>query len=410
MNSINFKTKSIMKNFKKALKASQHTQEGETIYFTIGGSVPFFKRNKHTHHYIDAIITEMMQNSIIHNNFSKKDLKKEIISILGHLNAQNTLNMNKNDYSILFTELITIFENKIKHIIETEFDEFECYYRIENLKLDKKIKLGDVTLFPIDSEEKFDKINEKLLTDFFKENEVYAKTIVYGSKKYVQTKAQTKIKIVLNMLKLFLSDYDCNFNIEGDIIYPKNRFYVLINKEEHITAGFSPSSSNFGCNFHNNAIYDEFQLYILSRLLKNEPKFEIENRLITAIYWFGEALSTQFKHTSKIENNHTNKLENIEFFEVYDKLVYLIIALESLFVYDDNKKAKAISIKVSSLIANPGYENEIREFLERIYNYRSKIVHSGIVYISKEDINKLIDCTRHAIFEVLYIHHFYQLK
>ena len=64
MNSINFKTKSIMKNFKKALKASQHTQEGETIYFTIGGSVPFFKRNQHTHHYIDAIITEMMQNSI----------------------------------------------------------------------------------------------------------------------------------------------------------------------------------------------------------------------------------------------------------------------------------------------------------------------------------------------------------
>ena len=192
--------------------------------------------------------------------------------------------------------------------------------------------------------------------------------------------------------------------------YPKNRFYVLINKDENITSGFSPSSSNFGCNFHNNAIYDEFQLYILSRLLKNEPKFEIENRLITAINWFGEALSTQFKHTSKIENNHTNKLENIEFFEVYDKLVYLIIALEALFVYDDNKKAKAISIKVSSLIANPGYENEIREFLERIYNYRSKIVHSGIVYISKEDINKLIDCTRDAIFEVLYIHHFYQLK
>ena len=237
---------------------------------------------------------------------------------------------------------------------------------------------------------------------------MYAKTIVYGSKKYAQTKAQTKIKIVLNMLKLFLSDYECNFNLEGDILCPKNRFFVLINKEEDITAGFSPSSSNFGCKFHTDATYDEFQLYILSRVLKNEPQSEIENRLITAIYWFGEALSSPFKYASKIENDHTNKLENIEFFEAYEKLVYLIIALESLFVYDDDKKAKAISIKVSSLIANPGYENEIREFLERIYDYRSKIVHSGIVYISKEDLNKLIDCTRHAIFEVLYIHHFYQ--
>ena len=100
-------------------------------------------------------------------------------------------------------------------------NEYEWYYSSEDLKLNKKIKLGDVTLFTIVSEEKFDKINEKLLTDFFKENEGYAKTIVYGSKKYAQTKAQTKIKIVLNMLKLFLSDYDCNFNIEGDVLSKK---------------------------------------------------------------------------------------------------------------------------------------------------------------------------------------------
>ena len=408
MNSINFKTKSIMKNFKKALKSSHHTQEGETVYFTLGGNMPLFKRNKHTHHYINEIIREIMETPIIHNNFGKEDLKKDIISILAYLDAQNALTMKKKDYLRLYDKLITTFENEIKQIIETEFEEFECYYRVENLKLDKKIKLGDVTLFPVDYEEKFEKINEKLLTDFFKENEVYAKTIVYGSKRYAQTKAQTKIKIVLNMLKLFLSDYECNFNLEGDILCPKNRFYVLINEDENITAGFSPSSSNFGCNFHTDSTCDEFSLYILSRLLNNEPKSEIENRLIIAIYWFGESLSAQFKHTSKNENKHANKLENIEFFEAYNKIVYLIIALESLFVYDEDKKSKAISMKVSALIANPGYENEIREFLERIYDYRSKIVHSGIVYISKEDINKLIDYTRHAIFEVLYIHHFCQ--
>ena len=95
MNSINFKTKSIMKNFKKALKSSHHTQEGETVYFTLGGNMPLFKRNKHTHHYIDEIIREIMETPIIHNNFGKEDLKKDIISILAYLDAQNALTMKK---------------------------------------------------------------------------------------------------------------------------------------------------------------------------------------------------------------------------------------------------------------------------------------------------------------------------
>ena len=267
-----------------------------------------------------------------------------------------------------------------------------------------------MTLFPVKSRENFETLNEKILTIFFKENEVYANTRVYGSINYAHTKSQTKIKIALNMLKLFLHDYECNFNLDGDIIYPKNRFYVLINSKNEITGGFSPSCSNFGCDFNKDAIYDEFQLYILSILFNNEPKSEIENRLITSIYWFGEAMSVQFKHSSKIENKHNDPLENIEFFDGYSKLMYLIISLESLFVYNDDSKSKAISKKVSALIANPGFEQEIEEFLRKIYDYRSKIVHSGIIYISNNDINRLIDCTRYAIFEVLYLNHFYHDK
>ncbi len=407
MEYVTFKSKNIMKNFKRALRASQHIQQGEIIHFTIGSNMPLFKRNETVHNYVDAIVSEMMQNQIIENNFSKKELVKDIISILGHLDENNALNK---DFNALYNQLIAELENKINNIIETEFDVFECYFHIENLKLDKELKIGDVTLFPVKSRENFETLNEKILTNFFKENEVYAKTRVYGSKNYAHTKSQTKIKIALNMLKLFLHDYECNFNLDGDIIYPKNRFYVLINSKNEITGGFSPSSSNFGCDFNKDAIYDEFQLYILSILFNNEPKSEIENRLITSIYWFGEAMSVQFKHSSKIENKHNDPLENIEFFDGYSKLMYLIISLESLFVYNDDSKSKAISKKVSALIANPGFEQEIEEFLRKIYDYRSKIVHSGIIYISNNDINRLIDCTRYAIFEVLYLNHFYHDK
>lgn len=406
MKYVNFKSKNMMKNFKRALKASHHIKEGEIVYLKIDSKTPPFQRNETVNKYIDAIVSEMMQNQIIQNNFSKKELKEDIIFILGHLYRNNALNMPNKDFENIYIHFITKLENKINYIIETEFEEFECFFHIENLRLDKELKIGDVILFPLKSREECETRNEEINADFFKENEVYAKTRVYGSKNYVHTKSQIKIKIVLNMLKLFLPDYECNFNLEGDIICPKNRFYVLINSNG-ITAGISPSSSNFGSNFNKDATYDEFQLYILSTLFNKEPKSEIENRLITSIYWFGEALSVQFKHSSKIENEHNDKLENIEFFDAYSKLVYLIISLESLLVYNGESKSKAISKKVSTLIANPGYEKEIEEFLKKIYRYRSKIVHSGIIYISKQDIDRLIDYTRFAIFEVLYINYFY---
>lgn len=79
----------MMKNFKRALKASHHIEQGETVYFTLDPNMPFFRRNETVHKYIDAIISEMMQNQIIQNNFTKKELKEDIILILGYLDMNN---------------------------------------------------------------------------------------------------------------------------------------------------------------------------------------------------------------------------------------------------------------------------------------------------------------------------------
>ena len=130
MNRITFKSKSMMKNFKRALKASHHIQQGELIYFTTGSNMPLFKRNETVHNYIDAIVSEMMQNQIIQNNFSQDELKKDVILILGYLDENNALNMSKKDFTAIYNQLITKLENKINKIIETEFDEFECIFHI----------------------------------------------------------------------------------------------------------------------------------------------------------------------------------------------------------------------------------------------------------------------------------------
>ncbi len=71
------------------------------------------------------------------------------------------------------------------------------------------------------------------------------------------------------------------------------------------------------------------------------------------------------------------------------------------------KKSEAISNKVSLMIAKPGFEEKIAHFLNKIYDYRSKVVHSGNIYVSKHDLNLLIDYTRIALFNTISINYKY---
>ena len=86
MNTINFKKKSLMKNFKKALKAANHIQPGEMVRTSSGGNHKMvFPRNSKVTKFIDLIINEIIKNPIIHNNFSRKFLEENIIYVLEDL-------------------------------------------------------------------------------------------------------------------------------------------------------------------------------------------------------------------------------------------------------------------------------------------------------------------------------------
>lgn len=207
MDSINFKTNSIMKKFKKALKASNHIQDGEIVYFTCGSfNKTIFPRNAVVTKYINLIIAEMFENQIIHNNFSKKFLEENIIFVLEDLELNDALNLSKADFKILFEKLIASFEEKIKETIKNEFNEFECIFHVSNLKLSGEVTLGKVTFFPFSKRDDwYSNVNDNLFGyDFFKNGEVYAKTKIYGSRDYALTQSQVEIKIAINALNCYL--------------------------------------------------------------------------------------------------------------------------------------------------------------------------------------------------------------
>lgn len=215
---------------------------------------------------------------------------------------------------------------------------------------------------------------------------------------------------MLNLLKLLLREHNCNFNLDGDTILQEYRHHVIFSYNNLDSDGFVLQNINFGCDFDKDSGEIDYELYVLSTLFNRTPKSEFENRLLTSIYWFGESLSVKRNNYSKIEKKHSTQLNNIEFFDLYPKLLNLVICLETLFVYGSENKSEAISAKVSKLISKPGAQESIESFLNNIYNYRSKIVHAGNIYISKNDINTLIEYTRLALFYMVSINYKYSDK
>lgn len=406
MNSINFKTNSLIKYFKNAIKASYHCQHDSKTYFMYKSKL---KIDKNVDRYIKQIISEMMKEEVIVNNFSKNYITTNVISILEEIYDKNGFNLNNNYFKNLYFDLIGDFENEINNTIENDFKKFEFMSHIDNLKLSRKIKIADVVLFPYDpstSDLAYVNDNEYISDDFFRDNEVYARTCVYGSKDYAIKKSEVKIKMALNILKFLLPDHLTNFNLDGETINNIFRDHILLNSNELFGWGSRiVGDFHFHCDIDDNLLKEmSFNLEILSSLFKNNrPTFE--NNLLSAIYWFGEAVSQGMMKYRDADNKYSTELDNFEYFNAYPKLLNLIISLETVFIYGNEDKSKSISSKVSALIANPGYDEFISEFLKEIYISRSKIVHSGIVYISKNDLNTLVNYTRAAIFKLALINH-----
>lgn len=406
MNSINFKTNSLIKYFKNAIKASYHCQHDSKTYFMYKSKL---KIDKNVDRSIKQIISEMMKEEVIVNNFSKNYITTNVISILEEIYDKNGFNLNNNYFKNLYFDLIGDFENEINNTIENDFKKFEFISHIDNLKLSRKIKIADVVLFPYDpstSDLAYVNDNEYISDDFFRDNEVYARTCVYGSKDYAIKKSEVKIKMALNILKFLLPDHLTNFNLDGETINNIFRDHILLNSNELFGWGSRiVGDFHFHCDIDDNLLKEmSFNLEILSSLFKNN-RSTFENNLLSAIYWFGEAVSQGMMKYRDADNKYSTELDNFEYFNAYPKLLNLIISLETVFIYGNEDKSKSISSKVSALIANPGYDEFISEFLKEIYISRSKIVHSGIVYISKNDLNTLVNYTRAAIFKLALINH-----
>ena len=413
MKYVSLVSNSLKKNFYNAYKTIHHNTSSKK-YTTIQLKEFINSPNDNgVSSCIKMLISDILQFTIIRNNFTREYIENEIILILETIIIENGFNLSKQDFYFCCENLVKKFELKINSIIENEFHDYECIFHIDNIDEIPEIKIGEVTIFKAKNVEEYTFELDDLDVEnvYVQENKFYAKTTVYGSKEYAVRKAESNIKIALNILKLFLPAYYCNFNIEGSN-------YVMVDRKSIIISSKGKSfirkliNSSRPCKISNDELKGlNIELNRLINLFKNQNRTELENKILIATYWFGESISIPlYIYDNKLDNEYDISLDNLEYFDVYPKLLNLIIALETLFVWGDENKAESISSKTAALIANPGYEEYIYKFIKKIYVNRSKIVHSGIVYISENDLNELIYYTRIVILTLVQLNEEYRDK
>ncbi len=400
MNLINTESKSLKKNITGALKASKHvkSQEGYSIIdFKHNTAIP---RDAKVDKYISKILKETLKNDLISNNFKKEDIEENVVIILEELSSFEISELNSEQFDKKYNVEIKKFKDKIENIAEKEFDYYDFTFIIENLSIEQNFSIGNVEFFTLQSIDKEkEKINENSF-DFYKLKCTYAKTTIFGTKEYAIVKAEFNIKIAINILKLFINPKFCNFNLQGftnDLSYIKyvsqcKNKKTLSKGRKRIYFSYDPEINSDFLNKYNKP------LNFLSNIMKKEKRFDFENKLINAIYWFGEAISTPVPKLRDFpENKRSNSNDNLDFFSRYEQLLKLIISLETAFVTNEKNKSETISSKVADLIGKKDYKDTIESFLKTMYSTRSKIVHSGSDYISYDNLDDLIYYIRLAL-------------
>jgi hypothetical protein len=307
-------------------------------------------------------------------------------------------------------------ERDIQNLIQSLIDSrapFHFYRVVDGIKLEgiESLMIGDVELFVCtEAKEKElqvyrDTNNERgwfdeYIIPFFRKtylNRVCIRTVAIGDKAKAEQIAVRKIKESLNVLRFIIC------MLRPETIYD-NRLKINLHAE-----AYDVSESTMDVNLADNLISLSFgktrkpfdtlpidvpllenlkQHYFFSDLLgmlTNNNRTELDENILTSIYWIGEAQNDFLSESA---------------------FVKCWTALETIFSLDEDRVTKTLGRGIPILLAFGGYRfikldeiEEVQKKVERLYRKRSKVVHRGL-YESVSPM-ELVDVCKYATWSVL---------
>lgn len=307
-------------------------------------------------------------------------------------------------------------EKDIRGLIQSLIDSrapFQFYRIVEGIKLEgiESLMMGDVELF-VYTEVKKKELQvyrehnnergffDEYIVPFVKKhflNRICIRAIAVGDKIKAEEIAITKIKQVLNVLRFIVCmlrpeimfDNRIKINLLAES-YDVSESTMEVNlADSSISLSFGKTRKTFDSipidiqilgQLKENCFFDD-----LLTMLKSDKKSELDENILTSIYWIGEAQNDFFRESAFIK---------------------CWTSLETIFSVNGNRITETLARGIPILLAFGGYRfitiekiEEVHKNVRKLYRKRSKVIHRG-VYESVTPI-ELVEVCKYAVWSVL---------
>lgn len=371
-----------------------------------------FPINKEIEELKINILREIAKQEPVKTNLPKKYIKEEVEYVL--FTVYNQPEAQRQD--ILNKELLNLNE-KIKNKLAEEIKDYTFTLHIDRLFLEEDITIGNVSFYKLD-ESKAKGINAEEIekhhafvqsimggsAKFLKMGDTYAEVTTHGVQDYAYSLALYNIRLAINVIKFFLDPEHCIFGLDGETVTPMHRksFLNFNGKGPFIRAELVGGIPDYFLSKKDLEFMEEHGLDEICKILQKEPS-EYDKRLLTGIYWYGEAVSITTSNKEVGDGKRDTEIENFEFFNRGEKLLKLFTALESVFNFSKEEQITRNISERTAMILDDDYDNriDIRKRIIRIYDDRSIAVHQGVTYVNEEDLSWLTGCVRGVLYKLI---------
>ena len=262
----------------------------------------------------------------------------------------------------------------IVDLCKKEVDDYEIWIPIPGISVQSEFKIGKIILKPISKDtidrwfEKCDeKIKAELITRERKESQGFAAATIqlHAEPSRAKEVALSESEKAISLLRIFTPE---NFSprslsyctLSGNRNLEKRKYLVVKNEQMmSFTDGFVDKNVYDLMPFSDEmfSMIWSMGLNILTDILCKEDRSEFQNQVLTSLLIYSR-----------------NSLER----EVADKLIYILVSLESILLKDSNEPImQNIGDRIAFLIGKPEKRMEIVQNVRDIYGLRSSFIHHG---------------------------------
>lgn len=341
------------------IKKSAHDREGNEVglaYLHKGIEIGLFNKG-----YIDLIkLCQTMQNvKALHSTVSVSFLKDNIFEWLKSRYLDDT-SVSMVDYII--------------NICRKEVEDYEIWIPIPGISIQSDFRIGKIILKPISKEtidQWFADWNEKTKMEHIdierKELQGYvaATMQLHAEPERAAEVAISEAEKAISILRIFtpenLSPNMLSYcSLSGNRTLEKRKYFLVKNEKIlKIINGFADNNHYDLMAFSDETLsmINKMGINILSDILSMDERSEFQDQVLGSLFLYSR-----------------NSLAK----EVTDKLVYILVALESVLLRDSSEPiTQNIGDRIAYLISAPEKRKDVVQNVKYIYKLRSDYIHHG---------------------------------